>query len=188
MAMPLAATRALLPTICLPRVSTPVAEVRNPDLRVDTLVGDAGNDHLIGGGGSDVLYGSDDDDRLDGDYVAAPTGTWTLDTGASSGAFGLPDLLAQHVVDPASIHGADLLFGEGGNDELVGAWGDDTIDGGDGIDWLFGDVPLNFPVIPTAYQGADRLSGGAGDLHLRIPGGSWMSMSRGLGVDRQASL
>jgi Ca2+-binding RTX toxin-like protein len=50
--------------------------------------------------------------------------------------------------------GADLLLGEGGNDEIFGGGGDDTIRGGAGADDLGGE------------GGNDSLEGGEGDDHM----------------------
>ncbi|TCL09062.1 Ca2+-binding RTX toxin-like protein [Shimia isoporae] len=78
----------------------------------DFLFGDGDNDTLIGSGGDDVLSGGSGFDRLEGgagdDVITA------LDVGGNPGE-------------------ADLVFGEAGNDRLLGDDGD-TLSGGAGVD------------------------------------------------------
>jgi len=129
---------------------------------VDLVVGGEGSDHLIGFGGNDVLAGEDDGDLLCGRAGAdrlsgGPGADWLLGGG-----------------------GSDTLSGGADNDHLYGdtALGKFAFDAGFfvplyGFHYRRGDLisafPGGYPFLedaPVALQGADWLSGGAGEDRL----------------------
>jgi Ca2+-binding RTX toxin-like protein len=138
----------------------------------DHLDGGAGQDYLYGDGGGDVLLGGDDADQLVGDNTdidGSLHGADLIDGGAGNdvifglggadtifGGDGADQILgdADTTVLAAQFHGADAIYGEGGNDAIWGNGGDDTLDGGADDDQLSGG------------DGADHLSGGTGADHL----------------------
>lgn len=128
----------------------------------DSLNGGEGNDRLIGGLGNDTLIGGPGDDTLE-DYdgsnqIFGGSGNDTLSsspntTGVNSlyGELGDDQLLGGGYSDILNGgEGNDNLWGGQGDDSLAGELGADTIDGGDGKDTLSGGA------------GNDTLIGGAG--------------------------
>jgi hypothetical protein len=150
----------------------------------DRLDGGAGDDSADGGSGRDRLVAAarpDGGDRFSGgqgqdvaDYAAR--GPWTpvtvtIDDAAGDGAAGEDDRIGAHAWDPAQTRadvegiqggaGADLLTGDGSDNELIGGPGADTLRGLGGTDVL------------RADDGApgDTADGGAGtDRCLLDPG------------------
>ncbi|MDA0285149.1 MAG: calcium-binding protein, partial [Planctomycetota bacterium] len=145
---------------------------------MDSLSGEAGNDRLDGGGWSkDTVSGGLGDDTIIGgagiDYIKETiAGSYTLSSASATG------------------HGADtiigieqaLLYGSGGNDRidvsgsgffasLFGNAGNDTLLGSDAGSFLFGGA------------GADSLVGGNGNDRLLGQGGSRDKLAGGLGDD-----
>ena len=124
----------------------------------DHLEGDAGNDMLDGGAGNDYLAGGEGADVLDGgagydtaDYGASDAGvSVNLTRVRAEGGHASGDRLTGIEVLRGSSH-ADLLIGNGRDNELQGREGDDTLISGAGNDDLHGGA------------GADRLDGGDGD-------------------------
>jgi Ca2+-binding RTX toxin-like protein len=126
----------------------------------DTLEGGFGKDSLLGEGGADRLNGGDDDDAVNGgigndvvqggrgdDTVVGGDGHDVLRGGFFEGAFSAGSTFED---------GDDRLFGGAGNDLLIGddnyaslTGGNDMLDGGTGLDRLFG------------RAGNDILEGGA---------------------------
>lgn len=95
----------------------------------DVVSGGDGNDLVKGGFGNDFLFGDDGDDKLVGsqgdDALTAGSGSDLLEGGTGD------DLL--YAIDTAGNAGeADRVFGEAGNDRLLGDDGD-TLSGGTGV-------------------------------------------------------
>ena len=113
------------------------------------LVGSAGHDYLVGGEGADVLDGGEGYDSADyGGSDAGVTVNLTTSRGQQGGhAWG--DRLTGIEELKGSSH-ADLLIGDGRDNDLQGREGDDTLISGAGNDNLHGGA------------GADRLEGGDG--------------------------
>ena len=131
----------------------------------DTLLGMAGDDILRGGAGLDILQGGDGDDDLHIDdqdqvimggagydrlFVEAGSGAVNVTIG-SNGIEYAEGGTGGDTFDGSTGSAAVMLFGNGGNDVLVGAGLDDDLDGGDDLDTLFGN------------GGNDTLTGGDGD-------------------------
>jgi serralysin len=131
----------------------------------DALLGGLGNDLLIGGPGADRLAGAEGVDtasyihargREGFGVVADLAATWpgnTLNSGEAAGDWfeGVENLTGSQVNDVLlGFRDANLLRGEGGQDELDGRTGADTLLGGSGNDTLRGG------------EDADHLDGGAG--------------------------
>ena len=140
----------------------------------DILDGGAGNDALIGGGGDDTLRGGTGNDELQGDYVLSGlSGTWTLQTSATSNTpYSWSSLFANHALDPETIHGSDKLYGEEGDDTLIGGGGSDFLYGGTGTDILYGDVPNEASPLSAQNYGNDQLFGDEGNDFLYGGGGN----------------
>src|SRR5207248_156252 len=96
----------------------------------DELHGEGGGDFLYGNLRQDILFGEGGNDFLHGDYLAGPG--YALNTSASL------------------IGGNDQLFGDSGEDQLLGGGGNDTLFGGADSDRLEG------------QNGVDTLYGGSG--------------------------
>jgi Ca2+-binding RTX toxin-like protein len=98
--------------------------------------GGAGDDDIRDSAGNNRIYGQDGNDFID------------LSEGGRDSAWGgrgNDTLWGMYGGGPLK------LYGEAGDDDLVGTWGDDFLDGGAGNDDLFGN------------GGQDRVRGGAGD-------------------------
>lgn len=119
----------------------------------DFMQGSGGDDELMGGAGNDVMWG----DEYAGSG-GSPLGSWG--SAPLVNGSGTPDVL------PQEEHGRDMLYGEDGNDELMGGGFDDVLDGGAGNDKLFGDGE------GVTEEGADTLLGGEGDDQLQGQGGN----------------
>jgi Ca2+-binding RTX toxin-like protein len=106
----------------------------------DVLFGNEGNDTLQGGAGFDNLYGGLGDDLIDGgadndftSYYDAISGiTVSLVTGLVTGGGGNDTLVGIERVYGTAF--ADILIGDTKANDLFGAAGNDTIDGGVVVD------------------------------------------------------
>lgn len=130
----------------------------------DILVGNAGNDRLYGGAGADTLLGGSGNDRLYADaldtsidggdgfdrlYVAGPDGV-DLNLLSASIEY-VSGNIGDDTFNAADTTNKVTLYGQGGDDQLIGGIGDDLLKGGDGNDTLVGG------------SGSNKLYGGAGD-------------------------
>ncbi|TXI96332.1 MAG: DUF4214 domain-containing protein [Burkholderiaceae bacterium] len=120
-----------------------------PDLKGDTLSGNAGNDQIDGNAGDDIISGGTGNDRLTGgggtDRVDGGDGDDIIASGSSYDNINriwLPDTKG------------DILNGDAGNDQINGGAGNDLINGGTGDDALIGG------------GGRDRIDGGEGNDHI----------------------
>ena len=131
---------------------------------IDYLDGGAGNDKVAGWGGHDMLWGGEGDDVIDGgdgfdmlfggagnDIMHGVNDADTLYGGAGDdimygdGRQGSPLYSGGD-----TVHGADTLHGEEGNDDLIGGGGGDVLDGGAGADRLTGGAGRDTFVITDA--------------------------------------
>ncbi len=110
----------------------------------DILSGGGGNDLLVGGMGNDTLNGGDGVDVIFGDTFGDDQGTHGWGTGWEDPNFH-PDSGAGRNGETYTfddlIHGgdgADFIYGQLGNDVLQGGEGADTIRGGVGNDTIYG--------------------------------------------------
>ena len=143
----------------------------------DTIKGGAGGGIIRGGVGDDQLFGGIGDDLIfgneGGDIVHAGGGADIVfgDNGEAPETF---DLANRHGFLRGLVKltdGADQLYGEGGDDILIGSGAIDTLDGAAGNDLVIGDGALLFfnspPVVSETnvdVQGyGDNLTGGDGD-------------------------
>lgn len=129
----------------------------------DQLDGGAGDDHIWAATNDEVVGGAGHD-TVHMDFTATPGGlTFNMEAstsggGASTWGGSVREVETAHVIFGAfgdtflgsSIGGADLVYGNDGNDNLQGKAGDDFLYGGGDNDSLLGGV------------GADRLHGDAG--------------------------
>jgi len=127
----------------------------------DNIDGGPGADIIDGGAGNDTIAGGDGDDTIDGgdgnDLIDGGAGNDDIDGGdGDTIAHGGPgnDILT------GSDDGTHHLFGDAGDDRLIGAEIGDTLNGGAGKDVLFGG------------DGDDALDGGADDDRLDGGGGN----------------
>ena len=149
----------------------------------DSIDGGADNDTIYSASGSDTIAGGDGDDSINGvrngnGYLAPSS------TGAKTifGEGGQDFLLGGNLND--SIDGGsgnDTLYGLTGNDTLLGGTGDDNLNGDAGNDSLDGGDGQD-----TLQGGAgnDALSGGAGDDTLYDQTGGIDTLLGGDGNDR----
>jgi Ca2+-binding RTX toxin-like protein len=156
----------------------------------DTMEGDAGNDALYGGAdwdylednnGNNFLYGGDGADQIFVGHVSNVPGNSDVnyvDGGAGSDkiySFGGTAYL--HGGDghdflqgaATGLGAVDYLYGEGGDDTLVGGHYTALLSGGNGDDWIIGSDG-NDTIVGGAGRdllfgglGSDNIDGGAGD-------------------------
>lgn len=114
----------------------------------DELLGGKGNDKLFGGLGSDITRGGDGDDYISEEVEGNPIRS---ETNLIYGEDGEDTLIGSSSTDWifGGLEG-DEIFGRGGSDYLFGDEGDDYLDGGDGDDTISGGI------------GEDYILGGAG--------------------------
>ncbi|MBX3401239.1 MAG: cadherin-like domain-containing protein [Gemmataceae bacterium] len=161
----------------------------------DSIRGGAGNDTIDGGSGNDIIFGNQGDDQLVGGkgldlfeggsgndrLVESVAGNVILDS-AKLQVAGLPDERLYDIeeaqlfggagadqIDASAFYGPVLLFGDAGNDTLIGgvfgdqlfgSSGQDSLDGGEGDDQL------------SPGSGNDHSDGGAGnDVYFMVPNG-----------------
>ncbi|MFM8708093.1 MAG: calcium-binding protein, partial [Planctomycetia bacterium] len=132
----------------------------------DVIDGGAGNDRIWGQGGADAIFGSTGDDWIDAgagnDFVQGGAGSDTifghLGNDLIYGFQIVPEL--EFLPGPVDDAVRDVLWGEWGDDTIVGGAGSDLIDGGFGNDTIFG--MAGDDIIRTGY-GANSASGGDGD-------------------------
>ncbi|MBL8867297.1 MAG: pre-peptidase C-terminal domain-containing protein, partial [Planctomycetia bacterium] len=161
----------------------------------DSIRGGAGNDTIDGGSGNDIIFGNQGDDQLTGGkgldlfeggsgndrLVESVAGNVILDS-AKLQVAGLPDERLYDIeeaqlfggagadqIDASAFYGPVLLFGDAGNDTLIGgvfgdqlfgSSGQDSLDGGEGDDQL------------SPGSGNDHSDGGAGnDVYFMVPNG-----------------
>lgn len=103
----------------------------------DLIVGDQGNDIVFGGFGKDRIWGDNafraDDDAADGnDLLLGDHGAATI-----TGGVALDDYLSVFS-DNIFAGDDDVIFGEGGNDTLMGQQQDDVLFGNGGNDAIIG--------------------------------------------------
>ena len=148
----------------------------------NVLEGRGGNDNLYGEAGNDTLIGGFGDDRLDGgigidmaSYATASAGVnvnLAAGTAASIGggdaAFIGNDLLFS-IENVMGSNFADVLAGDGGDNQIDGGGGNDSLSGGGGDDVLIGGA------------GSDAMTGGAG-------GDTFLGTGAGLNGDTIADL
>jgi Ca2+-binding RTX toxin-like protein len=125
----------------------------------DVLDGGIGNDLILGGSDADTIMAGGGDDRVYGDDLYINVTTLDGNGGLTSEKLYLYD-----------EHGADIIDGGAGQDELYGYGGDDILTGGEGNDTLYGDGREEH--LPGQYHGDDQLDGGAGDDRLIGHGGN----------------
>ncbi|SMP65938.1 Ca2+-binding protein, RTX toxin-related [Neorhodopirellula lusitana] len=131
---------------------------------IDIILSGGGNDVVLGGAMGDTIYGGAGLDTLFGDSGRID---YTLD--------GDPTTLDQIITIDPTIGGEDSIWGEAGNDILIGGALGDTLSGGDDHDILLGDhgeVDFRRPVdkrVVSRYitvadgGGNDTIDGDAGD-------------------------
>lgn len=124
------------------------------------LNGTSAADVISGLAGNDRIFALDGDDEVDGgdgnDELAAGNGLDTLRGGNGN------DQLFSRTTDmvEGSDDGANLMFGDAGNDEITGGNGNDTIFGGTGADTIDGSAGDD---LIDGGPGADLMAGGAGN-------------------------
>jgi VCBS repeat-containing protein len=172
-------------------------DVLDGDEGNDTLGGDDGNDALFGGEGDDNLFGGSGDDLLHGDsFLLAPHPGRSYDPNPIQFSFtfseekGYPvsvtlsgqDRFFRSDSEPGKDllvggDGRDVLYGEMGDDQLLGEDGEDCLIGGSGNDELYGGNQNDFldgddgGSIEEAAGGNDKLYGGSGNDDLGGRGG-----------------
>jgi Ca2+-binding RTX toxin-like protein len=107
----------------------------------DLVVGSAGADALSGGNGIDLIFGGTGNDEIRGDTEFVPTHSFHI-------------IGTTFPPEQPLVGGPDVLYGNEGNDSLLGEAGEDRLYGGEGLDRLIGGA------------GRDELYGGDGDDFL----------------------
>jgi Ca2+-binding RTX toxin-like protein len=155
-------------------------DIINGEQDDDIIRGGAGNDSLSGSYASDYVYGDAGDDNISGDtldvewtsgndHLYGGDGNDTIEGGAfQDWLYGEADndvLRGDSLALDNSEHGNDLLdggagidqlFGLAGNDTLIGGTGVDTMAGGLGNDWFYVDTAADV-VTEAAGEGSDRV-------------------------------
>lgn len=144
----------------------------------DYVDGGLGNDTIKGNGGNDVLIGGSGDDNIDGgrgaDYIVGGFGKDSLYGGKYSTYYWVNGYyLGNQWIDGYYAYDTDsspnVIYGEGGDDYIVGGYGADVLDGGDGADRIEGggrgyyDDRLFDHDLIYGRGGDDRLDGEAGN-------------------------
>jgi Ca2+-binding RTX toxin-like protein len=106
----------------------------------DEIVGTSDNDVIIGLGGNDTINGAGGDDS-----IFAGSGDDVVH--GQGGLYGEDG--NDTIVGGDDIHILDLLHGGAGNDVLYGGAGNDGLEGGAGDDILYGDPQFSDPANPT---------------------------------------
>ncbi|MDZ4790733.1 MAG: putative Ig domain-containing protein, partial [Hyphomicrobiales bacterium] len=136
------------------------------DSGADVIFGGDGNDMLIGGDGDDVLHGETGNDLINGgrgkDTLHGGSGNDVVSGGEGTDLAHLGD--GDDIFDTTNGNadvgdGADIVFGDGGNDRIWGGGSDDVLDGGAGNDMLAGESGDDTLI---GGSGNDRLEGGSG--------------------------
>ncbi|MGH1427409.1 MAG: DUF4347 domain-containing protein [Arenicella sp.] len=122
-----------------------------------------GNDFLIGAGGADEIHGELGDDVIFGDNASSvadpvsgeiisatsdPNGGLTLSNASSAQANGVV-----RITSSGGIAGQDEIFGNDGDDIIIGGLDEDSIQGNAGEDTIFGD---NATAMFAADMGVSR--------------------------------
>ncbi|RYF59437.1 MAG: calcium-binding protein [Comamonadaceae bacterium] len=141
----------------------------------DNLFGDDGNDVLNGGTGADLMFGGNDNDTIAVDNVGdVAVGGSGIDLVQVTLAAGMYTLLGD--VENATAMGASLinitgngldnvLTGSTGSNQLFGAGGNDTLDGGTGGgDYMEGGIGNDTYVVDHLTDTVNEGGGGGTDL------------------------
>ena len=116
----------------------------------DVIQGGTGADHLYGNGGNDTIYGNADADQIEGN----------ADTDWITGGDADDVIVGGTLEDPGHGDDVDYLFGDLGNDTIIGdngtASGPDR--GPDSGDWY----PVDLATAPAAAGGGDFIWGASG--------------------------
>ena len=146
----------------------------------DIFAGGGGNDQIYGYGGSDVLCGNEGNDRIEGGGGGVfEAGKDVIRGGPGDDDLGGGDCPTPDIEDPTGkcppfgdgtageTSGVNYIWGDEGNDVIVGAGGRDQIEAGDNLASVFpprSDIvfALNGNDFVFGGNGADELSGGSG--------------------------
>ncbi len=160
------------------------AEIINGRAGDDTINAGGGNDTVNGGAGNDDLRGEAGADRIDGGagidwagyYASNRAVIINLQTGVNTDGHAEGDIL-DNIEWVGGTPFSDFLFGDGGDNRLVGWEGNDTLYGRAGNDELFGEFGNDFldggrgdDVLTTGF-GNNTLFGGDGNDTLIVAGG-----------------
>ncbi|MFT7049247.1 MAG: Ca2+-binding RTX toxin-like protein [Halioglobus sp.] len=157
----------------------------------DFLQGGVGTDYLLGGSGRDFINGGEDRDIIYGDsalnyrYVELTPGVASgkLEIAFADGSDGV----GQYDDEIRAGAGNDTVWGELGNDEIYGGEGNDNLIGDRYNDPAYFGAELSAysgtsPDLAASLHGDDKLYGGAGDDLLLGNGGDDF-LSGGIGTD-----
>ncbi len=123
----------------------------------DTLYGGDSDDILVGGTGADRLIGGDGRDQASYLYATEAVLVYLRDPSFNTGE-AIGDTYLE-IEDIAGSRFADELWGDYGDNRLIGGGGEDLLVGQDGNDYLNGGAGQDFLV---GEQGDDVLNGGDG--------------------------
>ncbi|QXE26036.1 parallel beta-helix repeat [Richelia sinica FACHB-800] len=122
----------------------------------DTINAGAGNDLVIAGTGNDVVNGSNDNDLIFGDHgqVTGDIDLTLLPLNQSNHPFVFTSIFTQN----SEGGGADTIFGDAGDDIIIGGQSEDILRGNDGDDDLIGGHN-----VAGGHDTGDKIDGGAGN-------------------------
>ena len=140
----------------------------------DDLFGDAGDDILVGGSGDDDLDGGSGWDEMEGgtghdNYYVDSTGDVVIEW-AGEGIDAVYTTLASYTlganVEDLVYEGAYDFTGTGNalDNDIYGYGGDDVLDGGLGVDWLYGETGDDTYYLDDVGDTAVELAGEGRDM------------------------
>ncbi|MEV8467744.1 calcium-binding protein [Fluviibacterium sp. DFM31] len=162
----------------------------------DDLSGGDSNDQLFGGSGADTMDGGNGSDLfvIDGFDTVTDTGTVGYDKAQIASAVGdslsltgwsgverINGNAGNDQIDASTASEGLLLFGDGGDDTLIGGLGGDVLIGGDGNDTLTGNDGND---IMLGAAGNDTFNGGAGNDVFYIGESGDVVSDGGAGFDK----
>lgn len=134
----------------------------------NVIKGMNGNDTLYGGGGNDFIRGGNGNDVIVGNNVSQTDINIFKDLVDSSAK----NLLDKLQVSDTTLNGINDIYGDAGNDIIIGGNNSDLIYGGKGNDYIYGGDGRNAiygeagnDILVGGFD-SDRLFGGAGNDYL----------------------